>query len=341
MMCPMPEQQKPPIINAVVQVGSARMRFNVGPTTESAYHPRMVLWVDASSGMILHFELGKQVQHIAMLVFESLEKLARRIGGLPKQIQLRQTELARILRSALEPMGVEVVVRESLPLLDKAIDSMVESPRMGGKPKPGLLDVPGMTSDHVIAFAEAAKAFYDARPWRHLTDDDVIAIESPAGPQGTQFTQVLGAGGQTYGFGFVPSLDAHEQIRNTGELPQGGAWSLTFGDIDAIPFDDGEAWERNNFPVAGPDGYPTFLKFGKSSGHRYPKPDELIWAEGLLRAIAETTEDEIDQAKWEKSVQTHNGPTTYRFSMPLLLEQMAGGTSADPAHFIQAESQAA
>ena len=203
----MPEQEMPPIVNAVVQVGLARMRFSVGLTAQSAYHPRMVLWVDASSGMILHFELGKQVQHIAMLVMASLEKLAGRIGGLPKQIQLRQTELARILRRALEPTGVEVVVRESLPLLDKAIDGMVESPRMGGKPKPGLLDVPGMTSDHVIAFAEAAKAFYDARPWRHLTDDDVIAIESPAGPQGTQFTQVLGAGGQTYGLGFVPTLE--------------------------------------------------------------------------------------------------------------------------------------
>jgi len=311
------------------------MRMSVGQSTSSAYRPRMGLWVDQSSGMILHFELGKPAQDDAFLFMNSLDKLARRIGGVPRQIQLRNLETARILRRALEPIGVEVVVRESLPKLDAAIDSMMQSPHVGGKPKPGILDVPGMTADHVIAFAEAAKAFYAARPWRHLTDDDVIAIESPAGPKGAQFTQVLGAGGQTFGLGFVPSLEAHETIRTTGELPRGGAWSLTFGNLDSIPFDDGEAWERNNFPIAESDAYPTFLKFGKTSGYKYPTPDELIWAEGLLRAIAETTEDEIDRGQWEKPVQTHNGPATYQFSMPLLLEQMAEGTSADPAKSIQ------
>lgn len=331
----MSEQQLPPIVNAVVQMGVARMRMSVGPTVASSYRPRMLLWVDASSGMILHFELGQQGQPEAVSAMAGLEKLARRIGGLPKQIQLRHTELARILREALGPIGVEVVVRESLPMLDAAIDNMLDSPHLGGKPEPGLLDMPGMTLDHVIAFAEAAKAFFTARPWRHLTDDDLIAIESPAGPPGAQFTQVLGAGGHTFGLGFMPSKQAHESLRDRGEIPRGGVWSLTFGDIDSIPYDDGDAWERNNFPVAGPVAFPTFLKFGKSSGHKYPTPDELTWAEGLLRAIAETTEDQIDQGKWERTVETHKGRATYRFSMPILLEQMAGKTSAGSADFMQ------
>jgi tetratricopeptide (TPR) repeat protein len=331
----MSERALPPIVNAVVQVGVARMRISLGASAAAAYRPRMCLWVDAATGPILHFELGKEMQPDVVLVMHSLEQVARRLGGLPRQIQLRDPEMARNLRSALEPLGVEVVVRESLPMLDQAIDGMMGAPHLGGKPQPGLLDVPGMTADHVIAFAEAAKAFYSARPWQHLIDDDVIAIESPAGPKGTQFTQVLGAAGQTFGLGFVPSLEAHENLRATGELPRGGAWSLTFGNIDSIPFDDGEAWERNNFPKAGPDAYPTFLKFGKSSGYRYPTPDELIWAEGLLRAISQTAEDELDQGKWEKSVQTHNGPATYRFSMPLLLEQMAGSVVIDPTRGIE------
>jgi tetratricopeptide (TPR) repeat protein len=331
----MPESEMPPIVNAVMQVGVTRMRATVGPMGAAASRPRVCIWVDAASGLILDFEFGKPMRHDALVVMDSLDKLARRLGGVPRQIQLRNPELAKMLRQALEPLGSEVVVRESLPMLDRAIDTMMQSPQLGGNPEPALLDVPGMTADHVISFAEAAKEFFVARPWRHLTDDDLIAIESPQGPQGTQFTQVLGAGGRTFGLGFVPSIAAHENLRTTGDIPRGGLWSLTFGDIDSIPFDDGEAWERNNFPLAGPEAYPTFLKFGKSFGHKYPAPDELIWAEGLLRAIAQTTEDEIDSGKWEKQLRTQNGPATYRFSMPLLLEQLSGGASADPAKLVQ------
>lgn len=327
----MAEFEMPPIVNAVLQLGVTRMRVSVGPNPGAAYRPRMCLWVDASSGMIIHFELSQQMQPDALLVLESVRKLAGRIGGVPRQIQVRNPELARALRLAMEPIGVEVVVRESLPMLDQAVDSMTDSPHLGGKPEPGLLDVPGMTVDHVIAFAEGAREFFIARPWRHLIDDDLIAIETPPGPPGTQFSQVLGAGGQTFGLGFVPSIAAHENLRNFGELPRGGAWSLTFGDIDSIPFDDGEAWERNNFPLADSHAYPTFLKFSKSSKPKYPSPGELTWAEGLLRAIARTSEDEIDSGKWEKQVPTHEGTATYRFSLPILLEQMAGTVSADPA----------
>ena len=114
-------------------------------------------------------------------------------------------------------------------------------------------------------------------------------------------------------------------VRNSGEIPRGGVWSLTFGDIDSIPFDDGEAWERNNFPVAGPDGYPTFLKFGRSSGHKYPSPDELIWAEGLLRAIAETTEDGDRSGKVGKVGSDAQWPDDLS-----ILDATAAGTNGRP-----------
>lgn len=320
----------PPIVDAVVELGVVRMRTSVGPSAASSYRPRMILWADQGSGMILHFELGEPGDDGAPFVMRSLPKLVDRLKGLPKQIQLRNPALARELRGMLEAAGIEVVVRESLPRLDEAVASLMDHQMLSGKPEPGLLDQPGMTLDHVIAFAEAAAAFHHARPWRHLTDDDAIEIESPPGPQGTAVAEVLGAGGQTFGFGFVPSIKAHEELRETGRLPRGGVWSLTFGNIDSIPYEDGEAWERHNLPLDGPHAFPTFLKMRTSSGFKYPTPEELAWAEGLLRAVAATTEQEIDAGRWEKQVQTHSGPTTYKFSLPLLLEQMSGKAQADP-----------
>jgi tetratricopeptide (TPR) repeat protein len=328
----MPERSKlPPIVDAVVELGVVRMRASVGPTAATAYRPRMILWIHQSSGMILHFELGQPGDDGLPFVVRSLPELVNRLGGLPKQIQLRNPTLARELRETLEPAGIEVVVRESLPMLDEAVASLMDFKKISGKPEPGLLDEPGMTLDHVMAFAEAAAAFYQAKPWRYLTDDDAIVIESPAGPPGTGVAQVLGAGGQTFGIGFVPTIKAHEELRESGRLPRGGVWSLTFGNIDSIPYEDGEAWERHSLPLAGPEAFPTFLKLRTSAGLKYPTPDELIWAEGLLRAIAATTEDEIDTGRWEKTVTTHNGPATYKFSMPLLLDQMSGKAKSDPA----------
>ncbi len=321
----------PPVVDAVVELGVVRMRMGVGSSARESYRPRMCLWVDQRSGMILHFELTEPLESYVPLVVNSLGGVAKRIRGLPRQIQLRDPQLAGELRRVLERVGIEVVVRESLPMLDEAVASMMEFKRISGNPEPGLLDVPGMTLDHVIAFADAARAFYEARPWRHLIDDDLIAIESPVGPPGTQFTQVLGAGGSTFGLGFVASRQAHEDLRAGRGLPRGGIWSLLFGDIDHLPYDDGEAWERHGLAVAGPDAYPSFVRITKSKGETYPTPEQLVWAEGLLRALASTTEEELDRGQWDKHVEMLNGATAYKFSMPLLLEQMTGQNQADPA----------
>lgn len=314
----------PPVIDQTVEMDVTRLRVAIGPGPSGGYVPRMCLWIDAASGMIIHFELAEPASDYTPLALQSLGQVAQRLGGIPREIRLRDVDLAAGLRRALEPLGVAVVVREDLPMLDEAINSMADFRGLTGDPQPTILDVPGMTLDHLHAFADAAQLFYAERPWRHLSDADLIAVESPAGPPGTQFTQVLGAGGQTFGLGFVPSRRVHESMQSGGGLPRGGLWTLQFGDIDHLPFDDGELWTHHNLPVAGPRAYPNFGHFSRSRGFEHPTPDQLVWAEGLLRAIAATTEDQLDAGRWEQIVTTFAGPATYRFSMPLLLEQMAG-----------------
>jgi tetratricopeptide (TPR) repeat protein len=242
---------------------------------------------------------------------------------------MRDPQLAMRLRERLAPLGdsVKVVVRESLPALEEAFSGMAEFKPLAGKPQPALLDVPGMTLDHVIAFAEAAKEFYLAKPWRHLLDEDLIEIQSPEGPKGTRFTMVLGAGGQTYGLGFVASQEAHDKMHAGGGLPRGGIWSLQFGELDELPFEDGELWQRRNLPLANEHAYPLFLRFTKSSAPKHPSPQELAFAEGLLLAIARTNEDQLDSGRWEQRVTTAAGPMTFQLSLPNLLDQIKGAGS--------------
>ncbi|MNC94932.1 hypothetical protein D3C83_119220 [compost metagenome] len=50
----------------------------------------------------------------------------------------------------------------------------------------------------------------------------------------------------------------------------------------------------------------------------------------MLRALADTTEDEIDSGRWTKQVQTSDGAVSLTLSLPLLLEAEKSGPSAAP-----------
>jgi tetratricopeptide (TPR) repeat protein len=329
----------PPVLDLVVQLGVIRMPMFVGETKQDAFRPRMCMWVDAKSGFVFQFKIGEGPPTKPLeLVAQSLEDLINTIHGWPRQIQMRDPGLAATLKRLLEPHGVEVVVRESLPMLDEALKSFGEFKGMGVKKEPSVINSPGMTLDRMIGFAEAAKQFYDARPWEHLENEDLIEVESPAGPKGTRFTQVLGAGGQEYGLGFVAKREVHEQMHAADHpvIPRGGLWSLLFGEIDFLPFDDGETWEQQNLPLAHAGAYPRFAKFMASNPRgKLPTAEELAWVEGLLRALATTSEDELDNGRWEKQVETAAGPRVYKLSMPILLEQIAGEAKPNPVAQLQ------
>ncbi|HSZ59660.1 MAG TPA: hypothetical protein VK797_28715 [Tepidisphaeraceae bacterium] len=326
----MSEAREIPILDVVVELGIVRMRVGVAEAG-GGYLPRTCMWVEQRSGMVLHFEITQPLTDYVAFVLDSLSNLAEQMGGVPRQIQLRDVKLAGGLKEVLEPSGIEIVVRESLPNFDNAVSGMMDFSAIGGgKRQPGLLDVKGMTLDHLIAFADASKLFYQARLWNHLQDEELIAVE-PEGPPGARFAQVLGNGGHVFGLGFVPSIEAHKAMIESAAIPRGGLWNILYGTIDEIPFEDGEAWEQHDLPVADEEGYALFLRRTRAGKSDYPEPSQLVWAEGLLRALAATTEDEIDRGRWEKHVETLNGPVTYKLSMPVLLEQLEREVRIDPS----------
>lgn len=97
--------EMPPVVDCVVELGVVRMRMGVGATARQSYRPRMCLWVDQRTGMILHFELTEPLESYVPLVVNSLGGLAERIGSVPRQVQLRDPQLASELRRILEPIA--------------------------------------------------------------------------------------------------------------------------------------------------------------------------------------------------------------------------------------------
>jgi tetratricopeptide (TPR) repeat protein len=176
------------------------------------------------------------------------------------------------------------------------------------------------------AFVEAAKAFYEAAPWRHLTDEDLIRVEGPAAEPGLAHVTVLGAAGRTFGLGFFQSVDDHEEVRARLEpeaFLEKARWSVFFGPIMEVPFGDADLWEKLGLPVAGADAYPVAIRSDPEQALRRPDAAVLSYLEGLLRALAGTTEEEIDRGRWAREVRTYDGPATFGLSIPALLEPPA------------------
>jgi tetratricopeptide (TPR) repeat protein len=108
----------------------------------------------------------------------------------------------------------------------------------------------------------------------------------------------------------------------------GRAHGVTYGPIDELPFADADAWLDHALPLAGPKAYPLAADLRRDGSVRRPEARELTAAEALLRALAESTEDELDAGRWQKRVGTFDGPVDLTLTLPLLLEAEAGRTAA-------------
>ena len=94
-----------------------------------------------------------------------------------------------------------------------------------------------------------------------------------------------------------------------------------------MPIADVDQWEHHALPVAGPSAYPIAADCRTDRVIR-PGTKQLSFAEALLRAFADTTEDELDAGRWLREVATFDGPVVLSLSLPFLLEAESGGPEA-------------
>ena len=168
-----------------------------------------------------------------------------------------------------------------------------------------------------------------AAPWQYLSDEDLIEVESPPAPAGWHFALVLGNAGHTFGLAFYASREQHEAMMDVASpsdvvevmdetMPV--ARSVLFDPPDTIPIKDHDLWLEHHLPVAGPRAYPfPAIYHGPGSASRLAR-EELEFAEAVLRALAVTTEDEMDSGRWSKGVTAGGRKTTLRLALPGLLD---------------------
>src|SRR4029077_11159024 len=120
----------------------------------------------------------------------------------PAVLEVADEELGPTLHEALGGRELEIELAPGLPALNDVLSSMGEHSH-GRRLPPGALEGQGVTVERMRAFATAARRFWEAQPWQHLTDEDLVHVEAPSAGRGLAHVTVLGAGGQTFGLGFL------------------------------------------------------------------------------------------------------------------------------------------
>jgi tetratricopeptide (TPR) repeat protein len=298
-------------------------------TNEKPYRPWLAVWISTKTGAVHSSE--PQKDKTFKMALNTLTNLAcnRKLAGYrPGKLSVKDPALAEHLGGLLSEADIAVEQRDRLFTFDEMLADMADKVAGPDLP-PNQMDVKGITVEMMHSFAEAACQFYKAQLWQYLTDEDLIEIESPFADAGLRYTTVLGAGRQVFGLSFYESEKDLETLLEGGDsvsLAKEKHWTLFFDPITEIPFGDADIWEDHNLPVATPDAYPIAMSYEPKRKHRRPGPDILVFLEGLMRALAQTTEEEIDSGRWEKKVPTFRGEKQFVLSLPDFLRTVDKAT---------------
>jgi tetratricopeptide (TPR) repeat protein len=326
-------KQLPQRTSEVWQGGLVRLPAWIDNPTDPAgppYRPIGALWVSLRTGLI-HVDVPPEgssasAEFALSALLEFGLKWAKELEGRPGRIEVPDAALRDALAGYLANLFTTVVIVDDLPAVREALTNL-EAAASDGQRFPGLLESRGVTPDRLRAFAEAAAAFYAARVWDHLANEDLIVVDGETIPKGMRHVSVLGQGGQEYGLSFFDSRKAFERVLDLADESADRAHSVTYGPIDELPFADADAWLDYALPVAGPRAYPLAADMHRDGTVRRPDARDLRAAEALLRALAATTEDELDAGRWWKHVDTFDGPIELTLTLPLLLEAEGGKVS--------------
>lgn len=178
----------------------------------------------------------------------------------------------------------------------------------------------GCSDEQIREFAAAASEFYQAKLWETLDDVDLIKIETPKPPRHLRYAVVLGAGGQSYGLGLYKDADDHYSLMaQTADPHRLSLFSFAYeSPADAASGDVG-LWRELDLPLETGEAFPD-ANYYSADGPRRPTATELSFLTLVLRALAQTSEAELDSGRWTQSIQVAGKRKKCAFSIPNLLD---------------------
>lgn len=237
----------------------------------------------------------------------------------PIQLQVRTDERWTNLKPHVEEIGIELMGNPTLDQMDVLFDDMHQ--HLVGKPRTGLLEMPGVTPEQVAGFFDAAAGFYRSAPWKDVGDDVTLKIECAKYESGPWYAVIMGQAGMTLGLALYEHLRVVQRMQQ-GELSHEGhaskavVLSVTFGEQTELAVNDLEAIQQHGWNLAGPEAYPCTFKKERGMSIRPLLTWELELLEGCLRIIPEFVgrRKEEDTTPEEMTVQVASGQLQLKLS---------------------------
>mgnify|MGYP001814566171 CR=1 FL=1 len=271
----------------------------------------------------------------------AVESLAETMGRFPIAVEVDRPEFAEALADLGKARRFSVRHRNDLPLLAEPVRELYRE-HVRNEPFDAAIDVPGVTVDHLRAFADGAAAFREAAPWRFVDSGDFIEIGAPRPAPNVRFVSVLSEYGQL-GLGFAESRDLFETDPDddrdpVSKIANDAVWSVTYDEPWEVPVREHDLWLEQGFPTGPDETIPAAVQYGPKRRVRRASPKMLAFFEGIFRALAETTEDELDSGAWSKTVSTNNGPLSLQLSLPDILDPPTDSNGPAPFNPLRASS---
>jgi tetratricopeptide (TPR) repeat protein len=269
--------------------------------------PWVILTTSRSNDLVLAHQMLEETPSAAQLWDGLVQAMQHPAAGgphRPTELQVRPNERWEALRPHLDEIGVEVAMADELDQLEAVFHEMCE--HVCGKPKPGLLDMPGVTPEQVGSFYEAAASFFRQAPWKKVGYESAIKVECDKFQSGPWYAVLMGQSGLTTGLALYDDLKALRKMwtddrEDEDNARKSVATTVTFGEEWDIPVADLEAAQKHGWQVARPDAYPEIFHKERGLSLRPPLAWELELMEGCLRAVTDfVTRHQQDDPAGEK-----------------------------------------
>ncbi len=291
---------------------------------ESEAGSRIAMWIGPPGVSTPAPKLVRPGEDVAESLFDALVEwvLAKDGPGFrPVEVRFSDPTLADAMRPRLLTVGIPCAVGEMFDRLRERLVSEVIAPgkRLINRMR-GPLTGRNVTVEHMRAFAEAGRLYYDAAPWTQLTNEDLIEVRHPKPPAGFRYVSVLDGGKDMHGAAFFRTVrDFAESLHSADEMEaQGlaaGKWCLMYFGADRVAEDDAELWAEHQLPLSDAGRYPIVLMFDPSGDFRRPAARQLEFITGLLHALAAIRPADLDAEAWTSCSPGAEGPVEYQLRL--------------------------
>ncbi len=238
---------------------------------------------------------------------------AKPLEFLPPRVRVSRLpeSMHEALAASLDELGIHLEVKTELPMVQEFTNTIATIAESSDSPIPAgsILKGRGVTIDHVRSFAEAAAAFYLARPWERIHSETLWFIRPQPKTRALRTCAVLGMGGMEFGLGFFASSNAQSRAC-MGELPRGTVWSMTYEPFERAPILDQELWCKEQLTLAAEDAFPIPIGYTETGRFSRPRADQLALMDALLRGFSAFPEDHGDYDELVLDTGTPEGELT-------------------------------